>query len=74
MIVQFGDRKFACDGCGTAIIDIPEWTDDRSMLSCQTCGKPVGTIRHILGVLQAALVDNENEPADAEQGENIRRP
>ena len=55
---------FACDGCGAATIEIPEWTDDQTVLNCQECGKPIGKIRLLLAVLQAASVDNENEPPD----------
>lgn len=55
--------EFACDACGATTIEVPEWTDDQTVLECQECGKPLGKIRLILAVLEAALVDNENEPS-----------
>jgi hypothetical protein len=59
--------KFACDECGAPTIEIPQWTDDQTVLNCQECGKPVGRIQLILEVLQAALVDDENQPTADEQ-------
>lgn len=56
--------EFACDQCGADTIEIPEWTDDQTVLSCQECGKPIATISRILDALQAASGDNENEPPD----------
>lgn len=53
--------EFACDECGAHTIEIPEWTDSLTVLSCQECGKPIATIGRIVEVLQAASVDNENQ-------------
>ena len=60
------DPEFACDECGAATIEIPEWSDDQTVINCQDCGKPIGKIRLLLAVLQAGSVDNENEPPDDE--------
>ncbi|KUL94358.1 hypothetical protein DK26_15235 [Bosea sp. WAO] len=66
MAIDTRPPAFACDECGAATIEIPEWTDDQTVLSCQDCGKPIGKIRLLLAVLQAASVDNENEQPQEE--------
>lgn len=66
--------EFVCDECGAAAIEIPEWTDDQTVLSCQDCGKPIGAIGHLLELLQEASVDNENLPSDDEQNAAAQLP
>lgn len=74
LAINSRSQEFACSDCGATTIEIPEWTDDQTVLECQKCGKPLGKIRLILAVLQAALVDNENEPSADELSSGAPRP
>jgi len=52
---------FVCEDCGATGVDIPEWTDDQTLITCRVCGRTIGTIRFILEVLRAALEEDGND-------------
>lgn len=53
--IEFPAPRPGCEECGALTLHIPEWSDDRTTISCEGCGRPVGTIGELRDLLQAAL-------------------
>lgn len=48
-------KHLGCDNCGALAAEIPEWTDEETLITCTQCGEPVGSIGEIRQILEAAL-------------------
>ncbi len=56
------DPCFGCEAYGALDVQIPEWSHDKSLITCGGCGATLGTIRHLRDLLHAALEDDGDQP------------
>ena len=60
--LEFREPRSGCPDCGAFALHIPEWSDHRTAISCETCGKTVGTVGQLRDLLQAALEADDGAP------------
>jgi len=61
-LMEFHNPRPGCQECGALALHIPEWSDDRTRISCEGCGRTVGTIGQLRELLQAALQPDGEVP------------
>lgn len=53
--MDLGEPYLGCVKCGEHAISIPEWVGDETLIACDSCGEPIGSIGEIQKLLRAAL-------------------
>jgi hypothetical protein len=57
---EFREPRPGCDDCGALALHIPVWSNERTPISCEGCGRTVGTIGQLRELLRAALQPDED--------------